>query len=80
MKSLHIRHIDDHVLDALKRRARRHRRSLQKEVESLLADAARMVPPDAGELNNPLASIRTVSTGRREMTWSRESYYGDDGR
>jgi len=39
--------LDDAILDGLKRRARRHRRSLQKEVETLLGDAAGMLPPDA---------------------------------
>ncbi|TVP79242.1 MAG: hypothetical protein EA353_06565 [Puniceicoccaceae bacterium] len=80
MKSIHIRQVDDEVLDALKRRARRHRRSLQKEIESLLVDAAQMLPPEADEPSSPLESIRTVSTGQPDMTWSRESLYGDDGR
>jgi plasmid stability protein len=80
MKSIHIRQIDDDILDALKRRARRHRRSLQKEIESLLADASRMTPPDDTEPATPLDSLHSVATGRRAMTWSRESYYDEDGR
>jgi plasmid stability protein len=80
MKSIHIRQIDDAVLEGLKRRAKRHRRSLQKEVESLLVDAARMSPPDELGAADPLAEISTVDTGQEAMTWSRESYYSDDGR
>lgn len=80
MKAVHIRQIDDEVLDALKRRARRHSRSLQKEIESLLVDAAQMQPLKMGGPSNPLDSIRTASTGHADMTWSRESVYGDDGR
>ncbi len=80
MKSIHIRQIDDAIVDSLKRRARRHRRSLQKEIVALLADAARMTPPDAVEPANPLEALNLVSTGHRAMTWSRESYYDEDGR
>ena len=61
-------------------RAKRHRRSLQKEVESLMVDAAQMTPHYAAEPANPISSIRTVSTGHGDITWSRESYYDEDGR
>ena len=80
MKSIHIRQIDEAVLESLKRRAQRHRRSLQKEVESLLVDAAQMSPLNESIAADPLAEISTVDTGQHAMTWSRESYYDDDGR
>lgn len=65
-------------MGGLKRRANRHRRSLQKEVETILADAARMAPADEFD---PVPELRlhTVSTGNR-TTWDRDSIYGDDGR
>jgi plasmid stability protein len=79
MKSIHIRQIDEDVLDALKRRAQLHRRSLQKEIEVLLEDAARMTPV---EQTNPtiLAGLRTVACGQNTSTWSREDIYADQGR
>lgn len=80
MKSVHIREVEDDVLEALKQRARRHGRSLQKEIQSLMVDAARMSPPESDETEDPLNSLKMVSTGRRAMTWSRDSYYGDGGR
>jgi plasmid stability protein len=78
MKSLHIRNLDEEVLNGLKQRASRHRRSLQKEVEVLLEDAARMSPPE--ENTKAELELNTVSTGEKGNTWSREAIYGDDGR
>ncbi|MFP4069132.1 MAG: FitA-like ribbon-helix-helix domain-containing protein [Verrucomicrobiota bacterium] len=80
MKSIHIRNLDDRTLLALKHRAARHRRSLQKEVESLLEDAARMVPVDEAAAKNPKLVLKTVSSGRPAAKWDRASIYGDDGR
>jgi hypothetical protein len=79
MKAIHVRNLPDDVVAALKRRAAHHRRSLQKEVEEILALAARdaprvtPLPPIAGEL--VMADV-PASSG----TWSREEIYGDDGR
>lgn len=78
MKSLHIRNLDDTVLMGLKQRATRHRRSLQKEIEVLLEDAARMIPPE--EKTGAKLDLNTVSTGEKSNTWNREDIYGDDGR
>lgn len=79
MKSIHIRHIDDETLTGLKRRAQRHRRSLQKEIETLLEDAARMVPnEDSG--NSIANEIHFVNSGQVRAKGSREEIYGDDGR
>jgi len=80
MKSLHIRNLDEATLEGLKRRARRHRRSLQKEVESLLSDAAVMLPPGGSPDDPPRLKLKTVTTGQSGQDWSRESIYGDDGR
>lgn len=77
MKSLHIRDVPEETLAGLKRRAQRHRRSLQKEVQVLLEEAARMQPAEneAAECLK-LKRVRTGGTG----TWSREDVYGDNGR
>lgn len=79
MKSIHIRQVDEKTLEGLKRRARRHRRSLQKEIEVLLEDAARMVPEEE-PAESLLSGLKTASTGNRETDWSRETIYGDEGR
>lgn len=80
MKSLHIRNLEDATLEGLKRRARRHRRSLQKEVEDLLSDAARMVPADASEDSRRGLRLNRVATSNPQCDWRRESIYDDDGR
>lgn len=78
MKSIHIRNLEESTLRGLKQRAARHRRSLQKEIEVLLEDAARMSPP---EKNAPIElKLNTVSTGSNASDWSREDIYGNDGR
>lgn len=79
MKSLHIRHLEDEVLLGLKRRAARHRRSLQKEVETVLSDAARMVPMEKA-LESPLRGLNFVQTRRKASNWSRDTIYDEDGR
>jgi plasmid stability protein len=78
MKSLHIRNLEEETLEGLKIRAKRHRRSLQKEVEVLLNDAARMV--QGGDEHSPLDDLYIVDTGIREGIWTRDDIYGDDGR
>ena len=80
MKSIHIRNLDDDTLIRLKRRAARHRRSLQKEVESLLVDAAQMSPTEEQTDSSQKLVLKTVATGKPEAQWDRESIYDDDGR
>lgn len=80
MKSIHIRNLNDDTLARLKNRAARHRRSLQKEVESLLEDAARMSPADEQSALKQKLMLKTVSTGKPATQWDRESIYDDDGR
>ncbi|RKX33592.1 MAG: hypothetical protein DRP71_09865 [Verrucomicrobia bacterium] len=78
MKSLHIRDLHEDTLSGLKRRAVRHRRSLQKEVKLLLEEAAQMLPDDAA----PEADLKLhiVHSGNQSSSWRREAIYGDDGR
>mgnify|MGYP000246853963 CR=1 FL=1 len=80
MRSLHIRNVDDATLEGLKRRARRHRRSLQKEVETVLSDAARMIPLEGSPDAPRTLHLNRVSTGNLRSDWTRESIYGEDGR
>lgn len=80
MKSLHIRNLDEEILLGLKARAQRHHRSVQKEVEVLLRDAARMVNPHDDSMESPLKNLHIVHTGHTDSTWSRDTLYGDDGR
>ena len=80
MKSLHIRNLDDEVLFGLKKRAQRHHRSVQKEVEVLLRDAAEMIRFDPDSGGSPLQKLNVVETSREENSWSREEMYGHEGR
>ena len=76
MKSLHIRNIDEKTLECLKRLARNHQRSLQGELRTILTNAARMAPPDPGN-NEP--KLITVKTGVK-ATWSRKEIYENHSR
>ena len=78
MKSIHIRGLHEDTLARLKRRAKRHRRSLQKEVQALLEDAAEMIP--AEETVEPKLKLHIIHSGRSDATWSRGTIYHDDGR
>lgn len=75
MKSIHIRDVDPVVIEALKRRAQSHNRSLQGELRSILAGAARTAPPAEPQT----VSWVTVETGST-AGWSRDEIYDDDGR
>ena len=76
MKSVHIRDIPSDTLNALKRRAKGHHRSLQGELHAILEQAARSAPPPDQEILQWI----TVSTGVSEPTWSRSEIYDADGR
>ena len=78
MKSLHIRDLHEETLSGLKRRAARHRRSLQKEVQLLLEDAARMVPES--DPADAQLKLHVVHSGRRDAGFGRDAIYDDDGR
>jgi hypothetical protein len=79
MAALHVRDLDDAVLEELKKRAERHRRSLQKEVVAILEAAARPRGRSRrGGKPRPL-KIHTVRVGG-PATYSRDKIYDDDGR
>ena len=76
MPAIHVRDVPEDVLNALKRRAKRHERSLQKELRHLLSTIAREEPP--GE---PLPPIELkLSSVSPTTSWQREEIYGNDGR
>ncbi len=77
MKSIHIRDIEDSELEALKRLAERHNRSLQRELHVILHKASLMAPPR--EISDGFRLPYTVNIGG-ESDWSREEIYGDEGR
>ena len=76
MKSVHIRDLKEETLQGLKRRAARHRRSLQKEMQILLENAASMAPPEKKEE----LALNIVSSGKPKGHWSRDEIYSNDGR
>lgn len=76
MPAIHIRELDDAVIEALKARALRHRRSLQGELKSILEAAAR---EEDGSKRRRKLQLRKVSVGARS-SFSRNEIYGDDGR
>lgn len=75
MKSIHIRDVPDETVEALKRLARMHRRSLQGELKHLLERSAAFAKrPKSDEFK-----LNRVSIGGKGK-WSREEYYEDEGR
>ena len=79
MKSLHIRDVDETILERLKLLAQLHHRSMQGEIRAILEDAARRAPERAEATVRPL-NINTVSTGSGYTTWHRQEIYGDEAR
>jgi len=76
MPAVHVRNVPEEVLDALKRRAARHERSLQRELRHLLCTTAQEEP--AGE---PLRPIElNFSDALPTSSWRRAEIYEDDGR
>jgi plasmid stability protein len=76
MPAVQIRDIPPEVIAALKRRAARHRRSLEGELRDILAVLARNEPSPP-----PLAPLDLkFSKASTSTTWRREEIYGDDGR
>lgn len=72
MKSLHIRDVPEQTIERLKRRASRHHRSLQGELQALLEEAAKQaIGGDIAEF-----SLHTVKT-QGHQDWSREGLYED---
>ncbi|MDE0125796.1 MAG: hypothetical protein OXN97_14575 [Bryobacterales bacterium] len=76
MSSILVRDVPAQTLHALKRLAKSHHRSLQGEVHSILARAARMAPSES-EVRRP--KLVTVRVGR-STSWDRDEIYGSEGR
>jgi plasmid stability protein len=76
MKAVHIRDIEPGTLDALKRLARIHRRSLQGELHAILDQAARLAPAQEEDDGLRLVTVRTGVASR----WSRAELYDDQDR
>lgn len=76
MSSIHIRDVAPDTVEALKRLARSHHRSLQGELRAILQRAARMAPVDEGARKLNLVTVRVGAS----TSWRREEIYGDDGR
>jgi plasmid stability protein len=80
MAAIHVRDVPDQVVSALKRRAARNQRSLQGELRSILAEAARDAP-DRESLPSVLEELDFAEgVPPSGDTWSREEIYGDDER
>ncbi len=76
MPAVHVRNVPPEVLAALKRRARRHHRSLEGELRELLSAVVR-----EERLTEPAPPLELkLSTASPASSWSREEIYGDDGR
>jgi plasmid stability protein len=76
MKSLHIRDVDEQVLERLRQLARFHNRSLQGEVRAILQDASQRAPMEHTSSLPELIRVEAGTSG----TWAREEIYGDEGR
>ncbi len=76
MPGIHVRNVPTETLDALKLRAAAHHRSVQGEIRSILARAAKAAPPRQGY--PPIRLFQVEVGGTR--SWSREEIYGDEGR
>ena len=73
MSAVHIRNVPPSVLEALKRRAARHNRSLQKELQQILQSVA-----DAEPGGDALPAIQLrLSQATAESSWRREETYDD---
>lgn len=76
MPAVHIRNVPEDVLQALKRRAQRHERSLQGELRQILREVADLEGPGGS-----LPPLRLhLSTASPTGTWSRDEIYGEDAR
>jgi plasmid stability protein len=79
MASLLIRNLDDAAVARLKARARRHNRSLQGEVKSILESEARTARKKPGQRGRRQLKIHTVNIPM-STTYSRGEIYDDDAR
>lgn len=75
MPGLNIRDLDGSVLEALKRRAKRHHRSLHGEIHAILEEAAAVVPPDKSR--HSLHLVFAEKPAGEQADWGRDSIYDD---
>jgi plasmid stability protein len=75
MPAIHIRNLDDAVIDALKRRAAKNHRSLEGELRELLERTA--FAEEAPRRRSRRLQLRTVSVGAR-TAYGRDEIYGDE--
>jgi plasmid stability protein len=76
MPSVHIRDLPQVIVDGLKRRAKRHHRSLQGELHAILEEAARATP----DLDRARPLDLHLSASKSTRPWTREDMYDDRGR
>ena len=76
MPAIHIRDVPEEVIDALKRRAAGHHRSLQMELRHILDAIAREEPEP--KILPPIEL--ELSKAKPKGTWGRDEIYDDDGR
>lgn len=78
MPAIHVRDVDDAIIDALKARAARNHRSLQGEIRAILEESVREAGPSARQRKRRL-QIKTVRVGA-PVRYSRDVIYEDDTR
>jgi plasmid stability protein len=76
MPAIHVRDIDDAVLEALKARAARNHRSLQGEIRAILEETVRATRAASRKRSKGL-HLKTVRVGA-PVRYSREVIYDDD--
>lgn len=76
MPGIHIRDLPAETLQALRRRARAHHRSVQGELRAILDEAARAAPPEEGY---PPIRLCQVEVGG-DRPWTRDDFYDDTAR
>ena len=76
MNAVHITQVPSETINALKRLARSHHRSLQGELRVILERAGRMAPAEDAADELRLVTVKTGNTG----SWRREEIYVPDGR
>ena len=78
MPALHVRNVDDAVIERLKRRAEKNRRSLEAELRVILDAAAGKEARPTGRRRRKLR-LHLVSVGG-SARYGRDEIYGDDER
>jgi plasmid stability protein len=74
--AIHIRHVPEPLLSALRERAAANGRSLQQEVLTILEAAIAAPVPRQVDGPTQLVTVRTST----DATWRRDDIYDDEGR